>query len=823
VYDPELAELLGQEAVATRLVTDLEDEKCQLVRLTGGAGSGKSSIARQVADIWQKNGGSCIAAIGDEKHAWKELFPLLSGLTQIPPDWAGLAKTGGRSAIQIGEKVVGGPGIGTSVFDLLSAGFRQQTERALKPYSDLAREVILDLKRLARRRPLLLACDNAHWWDAESLQLLADVLSGSLREVIPQLQNISVLMVDTASEQRVVAPGPFDALAVVAAQTHQVDRCTREQFPEVLRIYGVSELLPAEVVNELFSATNGHLKLTEQIARYENLGGRDRIASLNVVAERFSSIGSFSQRVVDLLVGAAVLGLSCTELDLQCIVDCQRRSELRALVEQAEGSGFVERSAEQIAFSHDVIRSAILKEQPSSRLEDLNLKLAECLAILRPGDYEARAQALLQARETGAAREMIALGGVAQIRRGVRSAEAIRRAEARYSGDTELKEYLQVIAAGYSAVAEGEFEASAALRSQLPTETPAMAAERNYLAAICLLGLQTEAGRSEARTILRSWLGTLEGEAEIELRFLILLQQAQVLSDMFDEARETEIQIEQRLSQRAQYDVDARSMIQIQHRRSGGVAAPEFAADRIERAVSFFRSGTGESRRDQLELFRSLTNLTAIEIRLDRNEKAYAHALEAESVAVQAVDIGHRLDVLASNLVLAGHRAGTIDLPRAVEHQRLIVNSPEGSNDNFIQRCNLVAYLLLASRDDEAKAELKTLQGEIREFGIDESYLVYYANALAVAAAAVAGNLEGALRKHREMETFVNSRKWPTAAYLRRRQQLLDEALPTLGIDRLRQEIDRALIDSFPRQVGEAWAYYGRLIPCCELSFWVDS
>jgi hypothetical protein len=304
---------------------------------------------------------------------------------------------------------------------------------------------------------------------------------------------------------------------------------------------------------------------------------------------------------------------------------------------------------------------------------------------------------------------------------------------------------------------------------------------------------------------------------------LILLQQAQVLSDMFDEARDTEIQIEQRLSQRAQYDIDARVMIQVQHRRSGGVAAPEFAADRIGRAVSFFRTGTGEARRDHLELFRSLTNLAAIEIRLDRNEEAYSHALEAESVAVQAVDIGHRLDVLASNLVLAGYRAGAIDLPRAVEHQRLIVNSPEGANDNFIQRCNLVSYLLLESRDDEAVAELETLQGELREVGIDESYLVYYANTLAVAAAAVAGDLEGALRRHREMEAFVNSRKWPTAPYLRRRQQLLDEVLPNLDIDRPRPEIDQVLIDSFPRQIGEAWAYYGRLIPCCELSFWVDS
>lgn len=224
MYDSGLAELLGQEAVAARLIADLEDEKCRVARLTGGAGSGKSFIARRVADVWQKNGGNCIAAIGDDKQAWKELFPLLSGLAQTPPDWTGLAKTGGRSAVQIGETMVGGPGIGTSIFDLLSAGFRQPTERVLKPYSDLARDVVLDLKRLARRRPLLLVCDNAHWWDAESLQILVDVLSGSLCEVIPQLQGVSALIVDTAAEQQVVAQEAFDRVAVLATHTHQVHR-----------------------------------------------------------------------------------------------------------------------------------------------------------------------------------------------------------------------------------------------------------------------------------------------------------------------------------------------------------------------------------------------------------------------------------------------------------------------------------------------------------------------------------------------------------------------------------------------------------------------
>jgi hypothetical protein len=828
MHDPKLAALLGQDVVAARLLADLEDETNLLTRLTGGSGSGKSCIARQVATVWKDAGGVCVVAVGDDEHSWQELFPLLYGLAQTPPDWTGLVKTGGRSAIQVGETIVGGPGVGTSIFDLLTTGFRQQAERVLKSYSDLARDVILDLKRLARRRGrLLLICDNAHWWDAASLRLVADVLSEPLREAIPQLRSIAVLMVDTAEEQIVVAPTAFEVLASkCAVQTHHVARCSSEQFPEVLEAFGAGAL-PADVVDELFSVTNGHLKWTEQAGRYggfgdvEGLGTVDNEYVSGLAAARFSSLGAHEPEVVDLLSGAAVLGLSCSERDLECIAD-RPRSELRALIQQAEGIGFVECSDERIAFSHDVIRSAILREQSGSRMGDLYLKLSECLAVLRPGDYEARAQALLQAEEVGLAREMVALGGVAQIRRGIPISEVFHRLDFRLSGDRELAGYLQVVADGYAAVAEGNFNANPALRSQQSTETLLMAAERNYLVAICLLGLQTDAGRSEARAILTSWAAELGGETELELRFLLLLQQAQILSDMVDEARDTEIQIEQRLAKRARVDTSTQVLVQVQNRRAGGLMSPELAEDRIAKSVAFFRAGTGTRRRDQLELFRALTNLAAIEIRLDRSEKAYGHALEAERIVVESVDVGQRPDVLANNLVLAGYRLGAIDLASAIGHQRVIVHSPESSDDNFIQRCNLTAYLLLASRDDEACIELGVLLDQVQS-GFDESPLVYYSSALAVAAKAVTGDIDGALQRHQEMEEFVNSRKWPTAAYLRRRQHLLGEMLPRLDASLPRTELDQILLSSLPTQVGRAWSYYGRLIPCCELSFWTDS
>jgi hypothetical protein len=303
----------------------------------------------------------------------------------------------------------------------------------------------------------------------------------------------------------------------------------------------------------------------------------------------------------------------------------------------------------------------------------------------------------------------------------------------------------------------------------------------------------------------------------------VLLQQAQVLGEMFDDARATEMLIEQRLSSRSHFDADAAVMVEVQNRRAAAVMAPEIAEDRISQAVSFFRRGTDKPGRDQLELFRALTNLAAIQIRLDKNADAYAHALEAERVAVQSLDVGHRLDVLASNIVLAGYRSGAIDVDQAIANQTLIVHSPEGAKDNFLQRCNLTAYLLLGSRDEAAAGELEILGDQVDSNRIDETYLVYYWTALSVAAAALRGNAEEALRMHRSMDDFVNALKWPTASYIARRQQLLTELLPGLPGELDRTAADRLIIEAKPMQIGSAWAYYARLVPCCELSFWSDS
>jgi energy-coupling factor transporter ATP-binding protein EcfA2 len=827
-----LPEPVLDQAVAVEWVVDhLDQDGVKAVRLTGPSGSGKSTIAASVADAWIRNGGTCIFATGDETHATRELYPLITGLTDSGFRWRSVATSGARVALNGADAALGPVGVTASIFDLLSAAFRQRAERALKHFSGTEREVVLNMKRRAKGNRLLVVADNAHWWDGPSLALLRDVLDEPLCTAIPALASIRVLMVDTAADQSLVAPPQFESLARVCQPSiYRTTLCSRAEFPLLLARFGVGELPPASVVDALYAITGGHLTLVQHVSMYLSDGSMtpgidpsnvDHL--LDLLSSRIAPRSASDPQLAELLSRAAVLGLFFSEQDLVCIIG-KPRTELLDTVERAENLGLLDRDGPRFQFKHDVIRTAVLRGQSTSQQSVLYAKLADCLSRLNPGDYVARAQAHLSAGDLEKGRDLVALAGVAQLRRGSSLDEVLRFAHSYFPEDPELTTYLVTLGEGYAAVASGRFgDALPALRTPVSGESILMAAERHYVAAICAMEApQTAHGAVEAGNVLAAWEPSVQGELELSVRFLLLLQQAQVLSEIFDAAAETEGKIERTLLGRVRYDPTAAALLQVQNRRSGAINVPEIAELRIREAVTFHRRGADDAR-NHLELFRALTNLSATQLKLGKNVEALAAAREAEQVAVEWPETVRRIDVLANNLVLAGLRSGESSAAEAVEQQRQVIASPEGADDKFLHRCNLVAYLLLAGEDDDAQRELDRLREELYAQSMDESYLVYYFSTLWTSIALIRGDTEEALRRHASMDDFVKSLRWPNAAYVRRRQGLLSEALNGFAMPGSRAAFDSLLLDITPREVGPAWSYYARLLPCSELSFWSDS
>lgn len=824
----DLDELLGHAAAAAELLDTLKLDGVRAVRLTGPPGAGKSHVGGLVGEAWQHNAGRVFRVDGDPGQASRPLFPWLVALTTAPLRLAPLGAKGTRSIVQVAGTVTGTGAAGTTVFDTMASAFRQRRDRALRPYSDVEREVILDLRRLAKNKPVLIIADNIHWWDESSLWLLGEILSPRLRAALPSLDLCSVLVIDTARDQASIAPEAFASfLADNVAHEVWLDRVPRAAFPEVLRHFGWRPPTDqVELVDALFSASAGHLKLAEQLAAYASSTDLAEMVETGqieaLVRNRILTLGSKGQDLLDLLQRAAVIGLTFDIRDLACL--SQRSAEdVDQLVATAETSLLLRRLEAQVAFAHDVIRTAIVRGQQPGQIRDLNAQLEECLRTLRPGDYAARAIVSQAAGDVATSRSMYALAAVSRLRDGATAARVLREVQLAHPDDAGLVRYVEAISTALDLIAQGKFWAALGrLRERPNGETMEMVAERVYLEALCLMEGQTIEGAEIARGVLDDWLPDLRAEGELGQRFLLLRQQAEVLAEDFAQARTTESTIDRRLLGRASYDPEAARALQIQNRRAAAINVPEIAELRILDAVHFFRTSFVESGRDRVELYRSLTNLVAVQLRLNKAADAWAAASECEALVQEEPDDLPRLDVFGSNLVLAGVRSGNTPITTATTLQRLVVEATPATADSFLQRCNLAAFLSLAGDDGGARQELRVLNEQIEREDITETYLQYYASVVSIGAAALAGQTDRAVRWHDAMGNLVHGLRWPTAPYIRRRYELLGPLLASSDFeDRL--DADLALVTSRPDEVGPAWNYYARLVPCCELSFWSDS
>jgi len=88
----------------------------------------------------------------------------------------------------------------------------------------------------------------------------------------------------------------------------------------------------------------------------------------------------------------------------------------------------------------------------------------------------------------------------------------------RFPDDLDLWHTLETIADGYAAIGAGEFSSVLPeLRTPTRGESILIAAERNYVAAICSMELQTASGFAEARDTVAGWLDTNQHETELDV------------------------------------------------------------------------------------------------------------------------------------------------------------------------------------------------------------------------------------------------------------------------------------------------------------------
>jgi len=389
------------------------------------------------------------------------------------------------------------------------------------------------LRRLTRSHPVVLVLDDLQWATAPTVLLL--------RHLVTELGDARLVFVATYREEDLEPTHPLRELLVsVRQQPHavwvhlevlnlaDVMRMVTAAAPEARpeRIDEIARLVHRDSAGSPFFAGEllRHLAAIGQLelgATLEHLPVPDSV--LDAVAQRLARL---PEGVRELLTFAAVIGPSF-DLDVLAAVVGRPDDDVLDLLDEVDRAGMVsEIGVEQFAFSHAIVRAALLDELTPTRRARAHRRVAEALEARSPDQFDELAHhwrlAGVDSKSTthlarAARRDMVAL--------------AFESARARY------QEVIELLAHDPHADALARAEAwpgyGAAGRAL---------GDPNYVQAVRRAGRLARTARSAAlmaeAAAVSTWLGTFFLSAEVpETEFVELCEDALSLLDRTDPMR----------------------------------------------------------------------------------------------------------------------------------------------------------------------------------------------------------------------------------------------------------------------------------------------
>jgi hypothetical protein len=824
-----LWELLGYDRVAEEIAMALSG-RVPVSLIEGPPGIGKSWLARGIGELWVEGGGSVVLAEGDALKRDASLHPFDTAMSGLPRAWRSVAPTVAGVAMA-GEALLGTGGLITSTIKALAAsGSARRREKAV--LLDVSEQAVLHaVERLAKDRPMLLIADNLHWWDRASIVLLARLTGEPMARSFPFLQRMRILAVETSEPYQSIAHvDAHDTLITPScSKRFPLQRVPRDGFESVLEALGATPSPPSEIADLIYSFSGGHLALASRcasrIAEGDTASFTDAANAQEFIGalltERIRSLGESGREAVELLKLAAVVGRAFRVQEVSC-VSGQEQAATRRVLRYCQSEGIIEAGTGSDRFVHDLYRQHFLELAARARSE-IHARLGECLRELRPGDYELRCLNAIEGDEhEEAARLAVQLA--IQRKRDGSDRDDLPALIADVIDDADMAEVVRRFEEAIEALSEYRFDDCFENLDLMPRRIGRpLAAEADYLRAMCLMSTRSEVDRATARATLDAWDGYEGEEPELGTRLMVLLLYG--LFHVRDKSAgwELEGRLQRALSGRAPFDQSAEDALCTLDRCSGGLHPVDVALRRCRRSARHFgpRPGVATFRRP-LEYYRCQVNLVANLIGCAEYEEAAQKHVELDTFLV-GFDVGTfpRVEYARMNGVLADYRRGAIDATEAVDRQREVATSA-ASGDPFYPDNALAVYLALAGEYANAVPILDRLDGMLAQSRSEpEPSMVYLIRSNRCAIRYVMGDSEMDA-EWRSLTAIAEANNYVDRDATLLRHTLLADVLAA-GTKLTAVEFDEFLPKHRPGEFGPFWNHAGLGFMLPAIEFWREN
>lgn len=828
--------LLGHDTLQTEAIEYLRDPGTRAIVLEGPSGSGKTWLAAAIGSAL--NDMTTLFAVGDAVRRAENFAPF-EGLTRNQSGMEMVLVQGGRVAAGAGSFLSGFGTLGATVFDWALSVSKALMPSSFADFSEEEWKWLGKLRRMSRGRSVVLIADNIHWWDEASFGLLQKLSETRDWSEDAFLAGLKLIVVRTRDADQTDYLGKrFDQwVERVHPPQLKLGKCSVEQFSQAIISFGVDRHIDQSTLKDLYALSSGNLKLAKLVSGSLMDGSNaqkiaEDAASLGLLrtllSERFKVRDGRVEEVLSTLKSAALIGVYFYRAEASCLASKNENQEdIRARLENAQATGLIDIDGDKYAFSHPVILDFVQKELSSSEVRDLSEKLANCLRLLRPSDYRRQVDLFVAGGNAREAAQSAALYLIQQCRQHEHMAEGISREHETLLKDHGLLEFCRAVMRGYEHIADGgHASALTALEAVGDPLLPGLFLELTYIRSLCRM----ESGRREdAASVaeqLAAHLAVEESEEfwEISTRLQLLRQQALILAGKVEMARKNSVSLMSFLRKRAAIDQDAAAKYHQQLRKSNSIHDPFVAKAHLLQAKAYFKpERPNELPEYPLEYYRTLVNLSGVEIQLGHWEEACVAAEEAFGlVAANSAFRFPRLDVALNNLNVARLRQRLDPIEKSVKQQRVVVSHNQALNDNFQHRSNLAGMHLLAGDFSEARDALDELEQEFAARALSEPYITFHLQSRRQVLTYLEGDFASCRVQQEAILGLLSTIDWPSLPSLVRRQtmmwRLLDED-EVLSPDRF----DTWFLERDASGSGPSWPHFGRGVQFSELQFWSDS
>lgn len=766
-----LTDLLDQPVTIDALVQRLSEPGSR-VWFQGPSGSGKSTIVAGVAELLE-SAGVVVRIAGDVGHSGTRFLALHRALMNTRPRKA--VRDAMNTGITAPLRLI--PLVGGAAADLAKVAVASMGSLPPEFLTAEQQDLLHGLQRMSAGRPLFIIVDDVAWLDPDTAELLLSLARPEVQRAYSFAQTASILFVENLD-----ADPTLDSTLLRKLRTPDpvsISRASRSIFPKVLEAFGLKRPLSRKLLDALYAVSQGHLEVAKQIVRIDTESDLQNLARTSDLTALMSELLSARMAGEDdesslsrLLTIAACAGSAVSEAELRCAF--MDEAKFTHAFEAAVRKQLLSADGDVVRFVHEVVRAAA-ERLGSPGAAALHAKLAECVKLLRPGDYAARFRHAMMSNNIKQANEL-AFALAMQVVRGERDALL------GVPDVGSLAEILDALAKAYQLMDHGDHRE--AMSRVLPYYDGEFSVAQGEIVAVIALNQikrRSPDSYSEAAGLLEHWREWRE-EPELWQRLMSILVTAWIQCGDTERASQLYTTLARDLMRQSKQDSASRTRAEALNRKADMVFTSEIAVKHIARALEWFGPVLGgDTPRHAFEYTASLVNLAGAQFTLGRFAAAAEAAADAlrwiEALTARGLRAAEPYKAL-NNYVIAAYRAGMETARSAGDALDLLLADGERARrqDRSLLATNRAALALLAGRSEQGRELLERVWRHVLDENLDDYYALYAGSNLAVARAVV-GDRASALALIESLDSRINAvPRWFRSMHVRR-LSLLREAV----------------------------------------------